>query len=137
MQQVVELVTQSSSRNEHHNATHNDRLPSFMAEDILSSNSNNLTDSFGNFQARKRRREDNSDLLDGIARIWRSPKHHRSEVGSEPFSEQPGESNTETSTGGREGEARVQHWADVCIFAVFVFLIFFFFPLPDGSDCDL
>lgn len=117
MQQVVKLVTQSPSRKENHNAAHNDKLHSVMVEGILSPNSNYLTDSFGNFYERKRRREDtipgNSALLDEISRIRRSPKHHRSEVVSESFSEQPSESSTETSTVGRDGEARVQHWADV------------------------
>lgn len=139
MQQVVKLVTQSPSRKENHNAAHNDKLHSVMVEGILSPNSNYLTDSFGNFYERKRRREDtipgNSALLDEISRIRRSPKHHRSEVVSESFSEQPSESSTETSTVGRDGEARVQHWADVCIFAFFMFLISF--SLPDGSDSEL
>ncbi|KAI8552217.1 hypothetical protein RHMOL_Rhmol06G0249000 [Rhododendron molle] len=119
MQQVVKLVTPSPSRKENHNAAHNDKLHSVMVEGILSPNSNYLTDSFGNFYARKRRREDtipgNSALLDEISRIRRSPKHHRSDVVSESFSEQPSESSTETSTVGRDGEARVQHWADIAV----------------------
>lgn len=128
---MVKLVAQSPSRKENHNAAHNDKLHSVMVEGILSPNSNYLTDSFGNFHARKRRREDtipgNSDLVDEISRIRKSPKHHRSEVVSESFSEQPSESSTETSTVGRDSEGRVQHWADVCIFAFFMFLISFFF----------
>ncbi|THF95303.1 hypothetical protein TEA_016845 [Camellia sinensis var. sinensis] len=102
MQKVAELFTQSPLRKEISNATHNDRLHSFVVENVLS--------------APKRKREDviprGSDFLDEITRNQRSPKLHKSEsCDSEFLSNHRNECNTETSTVGCK--ARLVDWADV------------------------
>ncbi|KAF5960643.1 hypothetical protein HYC85_001852 [Camellia sinensis] len=102
MQKVAELFTQSPLRKEISNATHNDRLHSFVVENVLS--------------APKRKREDviprGSDFLDEITRNQRSPKLHKSEsCDSEFLSNHRNKCNTETSTVGCK--ARLVDWADV------------------------
>ena len=118
MQQVVELFSQSPSRKELHDAAHNDRVLSFVMEDVLSPYSSQLTNSFESFSALKRTREDMIQRDSDFSEMDRnrSPKHHRSAgCDSEFFSEPPNESNPETSALGRE--TRLEHWADASIFA--------------------
>ncbi|KAL7185988.1 hypothetical protein ACSBR2_027858 [Camellia fascicularis] len=102
IQKVAELFTQSPLRKEISNAIHNDRLHSFVVENVLS--------------APKRKKEDviprGSDFLDEITRNQRSPKLHKSvSCDSEFLSNHRNECNTETSTVGCE--ARLVDWADV------------------------